>query len=392
MERQVICSNSEMRQNLSPSKIIKQFKIVSFIAALINPISQFLFAQQTKESIVVESNPTISEMVSMIKTEVNPEFVYKYEKTKFVPPNGKKLLIMGQTAESINEYLNHFPDQQRPSGWSAYWGIPEFKAITESHKNNTGSTQNHQMLIDSFPNTVVQSAMWMVGKWDVAKKTRKGNYDEVIKQYAAWAKTTNRPIYLRIGYEFDGIHNELEPKEYVKAYRRIVDLMRTEGANNIAFVWHSYASKPYKGYPLSNWYPGDDYVDWVGISVFGHAYGGDDFGPFCDTILKFAKQHKKPIMIAESNPIFGIEKDNTDVWNKWFVNFFTFAYHNNIKAISFINEDWSRTTIEGISNWKDGRLYNNEKISKAWFMETDKDCYLKQSPELFELLGYDEKN
>ena len=96
-------------------------------------------------------------------------------------------------------------------------------------------------------------------------------------------------------------------------------------------------------------------------------------------------------MIAESNPIFGIEKSNIDVWNKWFVNFFTFAYNKNIKAISFINQDWSRTAIDGISDWKDGRLYNNEKISKAWFLETDKDRYLKQSPELFELLEYDSK-
>ncbi|MGK0379034.1 MAG: beta-mannanase [Patiriisocius sp.] len=392
MERQVKLYNCEMLQNLNVTKIIKQFRIVLFVAALINPIRQFLFAQEKKELVEVKSNPTIAEMLSEIKTQVNPEYVYKYEKTKFVPPNGKTLLIMGQTVESINEYLNHFPDEKKPSGWSAYWGIPEFKAITESYKNKTGGTQNHQMLIDSFPNTVVQSAMWMVGKWDVAKKARKGDYDKVVKQYAAWAKTTNRPIYLRIGYEFDGIHNELEPKEYVKAYRRIVDLIRAEGAENIAFVWHSYASKTYKDYPLSNWYPGDDYVDWVGISVFGHAYGGDDFGTYCDTVLKFAKQCKKPIIIAESNPIFGIEKDNIDAWNKWFVNFFTFAYNKNIKAISFINEDWSRTAIDGISEWKDGRLYNNEKISKAWFMETNKDRYLKQSPELFEMLGYDEKN
>mgnify|MGYP006172181811 CR=1 FL=1 len=71
------------------------------------------------------------------------------------------------------------------------------------------------MLIDSFPNIVIQSAMWMVGKWDITKKTKKGDYDKVIKQYAAWAKSTNRPIYLRIGYEFDGPHNQLEPKKYV---------------------------------------------------------------------------------------------------------------------------------------------------------------------------------
>ncbi len=327
-------------------------------------------------------------MVSKIQTAVDPSFIYDYEGTKFVPPAGKTLLIMGQTVERITEYMDHFQRQPQPGGWSAYWGIPEFKGVTERHKNDTGSSQNHQMLVDTYPNAVIQSAMWMVGRWNVAKFTGNGDYDRVIKQYSAWAKSTNRPIYLRIGYEFDGPHNELEPEEFIKAYRHIVDLMRKKGADNIAFVWHSYASQPFKDYSLSAWYPGDEYVDWVAISVFGHAYNGTDFGPYCDDVLKFAKQHKKPVMIAESNPIHGIDSKSTDAWDQWFVNFFSFTYRNNIKAISFINEDWTQLEIPGISEWKDGRLNNNEQVSRAWFEETNKNRYLKQSTTLFKQLGY----
>jgi len=369
-------------------KITIQDRVILLTTALMFFLSPFVWSQEKMIKDSESTEPTIEKMVSKINTEVDPEFLYDYEQTKFVPPSGKTLLIMGQTVEAITEYLDSFPNQRIPGGWSAYWGIPEFKGITESYKNNSGDTQNHQMLIDRFPNTVVHSAMWMVGKWDVAKKAGKGDYDGVIRKYGDWAKSTNRPIYLRIGYEFDGAHNELEPKEYVKAYRRIVDLLREEGVNNIAFVWHSYASKPFKDYKLSAWYPGDNYVDWIGISVFGHAYGSTDFGPYCDNVLKFAKEHRKPIMIAESNPVNGIDKENIEAWDQWFVNFFTFIHNRNIKAVSFINENWQRLQIQGISHWKDGRLYNNEKISKAWFMETDKNRYLKQSPQLFELLGY----
>lgn len=350
--------------------------------------SSFVMSQVKKSNDSELAEPEIEKMISKINTDVNPEFVYDYGKTKFVPQQGKTLLIMGQTVESIKEYQDSFPNEAVPSGWSAYWGITEFKGITDSHKNNTGNTQNHQMLVDSFPNTVIQSAMWMVGKWDVAKKAGKGDYDKVIKKYGAWAKSTNRPIYLRIGYEFDGPHNELEPKKYVKAYKHIVDLLREEGLNNIAFVWHSYASTPFKNHKLSDWYPGDNYVDWIGISVFDHAYGDSNFGKYSDDVLQFAKQQKKPVMIAEANPIKGIDNDNSNVWDHWFVNFFTFIYNKNIKAVSFINEDWQRLYIQGISHWKDSRLYNNVNISRAWFMETDKNMYLKQSPQLFEQLGY----
>lgn len=382
--------NKVMFPESTTSRSIDQVRVLILSTCLLFALSSIVQAQEKARQNAALPKPGIDRMVSRINTESDPEFVYDYEQTKFVPPDGKTLLIMGQTWESITEYVAHFPDQQLPGGWAAYWGIPEFVGVAESHKNETGSTQNHQMLIDSFPNSVVQSAMWMVGKWDVVKRAGKGDFDEVVKKYSAWARSVNRPIYLRIGYEFDGPHNVLEPREYVRAYRRIVDLMRAEGAHNIAFVWHSYASEPYKGFPLSEWYPGDEYVDWIGISVFGHAYGGSNFGPHCDHAVNFARQHRKPIMIAESSPVYGIDSDNMEVWDQWFVNFFSFIYSRNIKAVSFINEDWSRLKIDGISEWKDSRLQNNRLVSGAWFQETSKDRYLKQSPELFEQLGYGE--
>ncbi len=326
-------------------------------------------------------------MVDKINTEVDPNFVYDLEQTKFAPPDGKTLLIMGQSVEGITEYLDSFPDQPSPGGWAAYWGIPQFRGVSEAHTADHGNSQDHQMLVDRFPNAALHSAMWMVGMWGVAQDTGNGKYDDVIRQYSAWAKSTGRPIYLRIGYEFDGPHNALEPTEYVKAYRRIVDLMRAEGVTNIAFVWHSYAAPRFKDYALADWYPGDDYVDWVAVSIFGHAYS-PAMGPHADAVLEFARQHKKPVMIAEANPVDGIEAEGTEVWDRWFVNFFSFVYEKNIKAISFINEDWNRIAIPGIEDWDDARLYNNRQVADAWFAETGNDRYLKESPELFQLLGF----
>jgi len=336
----------------------------------------------------LETVTRTEQMVAKINADTDPNFVYEYVKTKFVPPDGKILLIMGQTVEGISEYLDSFPDQPTPGGWSAYWAVTEFTGVTEAHTNVTGSTQDHQMLVDRFPNTALQSAMWMVGTWGVAKDAGEGKYDDVVRQYSAWAKTTGRPIYLRIGYEFDGPHNALEPQEYVRAYRRIVDIMRAEGVDNVALVWHSYAYKTYKGYPISDWYPGDDYVDWVGISVFFQPYNGAGLGPDGDAVLEFARTHRKPVMIAEANPVLGIDREGIETWNNWFVNFFSMIYDKNIKAVSFINEDWPRLTMEGIGDWKDARLYNNPQISSAWFAETGKDRYLKQSADLFRQLGY----
>lgn len=166
-----------------------------------------------------------NKMTSKIQTYTDPKFVYSYSKTKFVPPQGKTLLMIGQTYERITGYTEKFKKENLPGGWSAYWGIPEFSGITSSFKNETGSTQNHQYFIDSFPDTVLHSALWMVGHVDVAGKTVKGNYDDVILKFSRWVKLVQRPVYFRLGYEFDGIHNALETNVYVKAYRRIVDTM-----------------------------------------------------------------------------------------------------------------------------------------------------------------------
>jgi hypothetical protein len=109
-------------------------------------------------------------------------------------------------------------------------------------------------------------------------------------------------------------------------------------------------------------------------------------GKDADTVFAFAKKHKKPVMVAESSPTNGISKLNDWDWNNWFVNFLSLAYERNIKAISFINEDWTRFSF-GLG-WGDARLQNNARVSAAWFMETNKARYLKASPTLFAELGY----
>ncbi|MFD2727498.1 hypothetical protein [Hyunsoonleella rubra] len=162
------------------------------------------FAQNNKAKLL---NEKVEAMVSKIRTEVDSNYVYDYEKTKYVPPAGKTVLVMGQTEERIKEYKRKFPEKPNPGGWSAYWAVTEFVGVTKKHTNSTGTSQNHQMLVNAFPNAALHSAMWMVGKWNVTENTILGIYDAVIKRYANWVKTVKQPIYLRIGYEFDGPHN-----------------------------------------------------------------------------------------------------------------------------------------------------------------------------------------
>ena len=367
--------------------------ITVMLASILSCTGAKMKADADTDSMPVEqeiSAAVIEEMVAKINTEVDPAFVYQYEKSKFIPPEGKALLIMGQDIKTISEYMDNFSNRPAPGGWAAYWGITSMNGVDRMNAKDIArqyGQQNHQTLVDRYPDTVLQSGLWIVGMWDVLKQASNGKYNHVIRHFSAWAKTIDRPLYLRIGYEFDGEHNQMEPDDYVKVYRRIVDIIRAEGVDNVAFVWHSYAAPTYKAYPLSAWYPGDDYVDWVGISLFSHMYS-PDLGKEANDVFNFAKAHKKPVMVAEASPVNGIGKDNTDVWDTWFVNFLSLTYRKNVKAISYINADWTAYSGFASLEWKDARLQNNQQVANAWFKETGKDRYLKQSSELYEQLGY----
>ena len=47
----------------------------------------------------------------------------------------------------------------------------------------------------------------------------------------------------------------------------MVDILREKGVTNTAYVWQStgFMSSVEQ---LEDWYPGDEYVDWLGVSFF----------------------------------------------------------------------------------------------------------------------------
>ncbi|MCP4246876.1 MAG: beta-mannanase [bacterium] len=97
------------------------------------------------------------------------------------------------------------------------------------------------------------------------------------------------------------------PERFVATYRHIVDLIEGEGADNITWVFHVNApdvpDDEWNGF--ENYYPGDDYVDWLAISVYG---AGDPVETEVETFrdqLDFEYERlagladDKPVIVAE---------------------------------------------------------------------------------------------
>ena len=46
--------------------------------------------------------------LAQIRNKVDTAYLYEYEKTRFVPPAGKTLLVLGQSKTNINECRENF--------------------------------------------------------------------------------------------------------------------------------------------------------------------------------------------------------------------------------------------------------------------------------------------
>ncbi len=292
------------------------------------------------------------------------------EGAKFEPSDGKTILIIGQDSVTIENYISSTGIV--PAGFMVYTSIKNLEGL-ESESPDYGSGINDaDKLLSRYPGSYLQIGLCLVGE---LSNTYSGMLDGNIEKFARWLKKTSSPVFLRIGYECDGLHNSYDSGEYILAYRHIVDKLRKLGVDNTAFVWHVHAHK--LNPDLDNWYPGNGYVDWIGISYF------DQPEAMMDPVLAFAKLKHKPVMIAEGTPK-GIGSGEGQIsWETWYRNFFGFLERNGIKAVSYINSDWEKQNMWKTQDWKDARVEANDYVMKHWISEVSRDKYIKYTPILY---------
>lgn len=175
-----------------------------------------------------------------------------------------------------------------------------------------------------------------------------GTHDGYITRWAEGAKAYAGPLLLRFGHEMNGRHypwseqvNGNGPGQYVEAWRHVVDIFRGVGATNVAWIWSPVVSSAGTT-PLEQLYPGDGYVDWVGVDGYngGSAlpWGGwQSFSRIFDATLTelAAITTAKPVMVAETA---SVERGGSKA--AWITDFFAqLARHPEIKGFVWFNHD-----------------------------------------------------
>jgi mannan endo-1,4-beta-mannosidase len=141
-------------------------------------------------------------------------------------------------------------------------------------------------------------------------KIADGFYDQYLSNYAAAVKKFGAPVAISFAHEMNGTWytwgppgigsiGVTSPAQDVAAWKEIHNVFQAAGATNVIWLWTPnvwYSQSP----PLSQYYPGNSYVTWVGVDgYFWHV--GDTFqSVFGQTLQMLAAFTKKPIIIAET--------------------------------------------------------------------------------------------
>jgi hypothetical protein len=107
-----------------------------------------------------------------------------------------------------------------------------------------------------------------------------GHFDHFLGEWAGQIGKVKGTVLLRILHEFNGdwypwclANNDQDPKLFIKAYRHIHDIFTARKADNVKFIWCPNSMS----WPQESWnfimdaYPGDAYVDYVGLDIYNGA-------------------------------------------------------------------------------------------------------------------------
>ncbi|MFN2543894.1 MAG: glycoside hydrolase family 26 protein, partial [Actinomycetota bacterium] len=174
--------------------------------------------------------------------------------------------------------------------------------------------QHYYGWTEEFPGSLEQSDLQggrvpMIG-WVSAPldQVLSGSDDAMIRDRADGLKALGHQVFLRWGYEMNGTWFPWagSPDKFVAAWKHIHDIFTGEGANNVVWVWApNWEDRPGKAWNhWTNYYPGNAYVDWVGIDGFnwGATQGWSHWTDIEDMLPGLYQDYhrRKPIMVAET--------------------------------------------------------------------------------------------
>ena len=263
-----------------------------------------------------------------------------YGDNRLINPNVEAMRSMLNQRE-FNVYFQDVPENYVYYGakleprTGVYTGTPHGGASSYVTFNTsmTNDVQPRYVLeggTKSADNTVLCLLNWNFRLGSSTENINPANYENYIKNFIDELAQRKQNILLVFGKEMNINVNFKNTDDFINMFRYVADYARTK--DNIAMVWGPNDTGSLD-FTFEMWYPGDEYVDWVGISSYTipHFLGDREqstesnnvafvMGDYANPVMRvkpiidfMARNNiKKPVLLTESGVGYQHSKTGED--------------------------------------------------------------------------------
>ncbi len=201
---------------------------------------------------------------------------------------------------------------------------------------------------------------------DVEVRIANGQYDAYIDAWAgrlkvflsgpdgAFGTGDDRRVYIRLAHEMNGdwypwgaAMGGDRPADYVRMWQRVVGRFRAIGLfqSHVQWVWCA-SGEDIGGFTAEEYFPGDAYVDWVGIDAYnwGASQSWSSWRSpeqcFEDMLLRVRRLCTKPVALTEfastSSTASGV---SVALKSEWISAVMAWVLQRDIRMVCWFNED-----------------------------------------------------
>ncbi|MGA8116853.1 MAG: glycosyl hydrolase [Actinocatenispora sp.] len=178
-----------------------------------------------------------------------------------------------------------------------------------------------------------------------------GGYDGYITRFAKAMRAMHWPVALRFGHEMNGDWYPWSEKksgndkgDYVRAWRHVHDIFTSVGADNVIWVWSPNIIRPAPSVSLKDLYPGDKYVDWVGMVGYEAKEESTAAQTFEPTLQRLREFTSKRVLITETGAGPGEHQAG------WTSDLFRWLSHRG-DVVGFIWFEYNKEST-GTNDWR----------------------------------------
>lgn len=271
----------------------------------------------------------------------------------FSPVDFKGLSSVSKAKEYQQAYNSHFDiiSVYVPWGDQPQCDVPG-KTVDSIYRNGSVpmiTWEPWQNLFDEYGTTKDRK---------VFKRIVEGSYDRYLKRFCQQLIELKKPVYIRFAHEMD---NPFYPwsgtgdntaEEFKAAWKYIYHYFRQQGAYHVIWVWN-----PWKADTVESYFPGQQYVDWIGVTNLNYGAPGSSFEWMSMEAL-YKPFHQNPVfrsgipvMLAEMGSLVAARKQK-----EWFEAAFKVKKkYPEIKGFVFFNSHYDKNVPgnsgEVVLNW-----------------------------------------